>query len=74
MLMMREAKSKNQCKCANAKKYRRGTGKAEDAKSQSRQNPHKPAQSHKSQNATAEEELGMQRMREAKTRKPPKAA
>ena len=37
--------------------------KAEDAKS--RQKPHKPP---------AEEELGMQRMRKAKAKKPPKAA
>ena len=56
------------CKSQNA---RQGIGKAEDAKSQSREKPHKPAKSRKSQN---EEELGMHRMRKAKAKKPPKAA
>ena len=58
MLMMREAKSKKPMKGCKSNSARRGTGKAEDAKSQSRQKPHKPAKSRTSQNATCRRGTG----------------
>ena len=70
MLMMREANERVQKQKSPERNW-----KAEDAKSQRRQKPHKLARkAAKAKTTPAEEKLGMQRMRKAKAKKPPQAA